>query len=267
VRALSIGYHEVLEGGTAGLPPAMLLYALDRGDFRQHLRAIQQQLQRPVETIARLRTWQRRGPVFLTFDDGGAGAHSCVADELERYGWRAHFFITTDWIGTSRFMNEGQIRELHARGHVIGSHSCSHPSRMSRLSSSELLKEWTESCARLSDIVGECVTIASLPDGYYSRSVGQAAAAAGIDALFTSEPTAEVGKVGGCLVLGRYMILRRMPPSASGAIAAGRVLPRWRQMGAWQTKKAIKAIAGEHYLSIRKSLLKRGFGRSTSQQR
>lgn len=250
-----------------GLPPGMLLYSLDRRDFQQHLRAIRQQSQRPVETIARLRKWPRHGPVFLTFDDGGVGAYACVADELERYDWRAHFFITTDWIGRSRFMNGWHIRELHARGHVIGSHSCSHPARMSQLSSSELLKEWTESCARLSDIVGECVTVASLPDGYYSRRVGQAAAAAGIDALFTSEPTAEVGKVGGCLVLGRYMILRRMPPSASGAIAAGRIWPRWRQMAAWQTKKAIKAIAGQRYLSIRKSLLKRGFDRSTSQQR
>lgn len=264
MKAFSIGYHEVLEGGTSSLPPGMLIYALDRIHFQRHLRAIWQQTSLPVETVARLSGWEQGSSVFLTFDDGGVGAHACVADELERYDWRGHFFITTDWIGTSRFMDERQIRELHARGHVIGSHSCSHPERMSQLSSGELLREWTQSCARLSDIVGARVRVASLPDGYYSQRVARAAAAAGIDALFTSEPTPEVGRVEGCLVLGRYTILRRMPPSASGAIAAGRVWPRWRQTAAWQTKKIIKAIGGERYLSMRKSLLKRRFHRSTS---
>jgi saccharopine dehydrogenase-like NADP-dependent oxidoreductase len=61
---------------------------------------------------------------------------------------------------------------------------------MSKLSWAELLREWKESCAKLSDILQEPVVTASVADGYYSRKVGKAAAAAGIQVLFTSEPSA-----------------------------------------------------------------------------
>jgi peptidoglycan/xylan/chitin deacetylase (PgdA/CDA1 family) len=255
LRALSLGYHEVVEGETVVLPPGVHRYCLDRHDFRQHLFAIREKVTRPVETIVRIRPAEGRVPVFLTFDDGRVGGYTCVAEDLERYNWHGHFFITTDWIGRPGFMDEQQIRNLHARGHVIGSHSRTHPERMARLSARELLNEWSASCARLADTIGDRVTIASVPGGYYSQPVGRAAAAAGIEVLFTSEPTLEVGSVDGCLVLGRYAILPWMAPSVPAAIVAGHLWPRWRQAATWQAKKAIKAIAGGRYLTIRRFLL------------
>ena len=68
---------------------------------------------------------------LITFDDGGVSALQTTADLLEKYGWRGVFFVTTDRIGTPTFLNADHVRELHRRGHVIGSHSCSHPERMS----------------------------------------------------------------------------------------------------------------------------------------
>ena len=32
-------------------------------------------------------------------------SYTLIADRLEALGWRAHFFITTDYIGTPAFMN------------------------------------------------------------------------------------------------------------------------------------------------------------------
>ena len=73
-------------------------------------------------------------PFLITVDDGGVSYYTVVADRLERLGWRGHCFVTTDMIGQRGFLTKRQIRELDARGHIIGSHSASHPTRFSACS-------------------------------------------------------------------------------------------------------------------------------------
>src|SRR5437762_845818 len=183
MRAISIGYHDVVDDRRASeelLRPYPSRYTITRVSFRNHLAHIRDE-RAPVHIIGQFRDWEQQLPTFLTFDDGAIGSYTCVADELERVGWRGHIFIITDWIGRPGFVNRQQIRELRARGHVIGSHTCSHPSRMSHLEWNALIREWSISCAILSDIVGERITTASVADGYYSRKVGQAAAASGLE--------------------------------------------------------------------------------------
>src|SRR5439155_279734 len=136
-------------------------------------------------------------PVLLTFDDGGASAYGCVADLLEGAGWRGHFFITTDYLGTPGFVGGAQIRELAGRGHVIGTHSCSHPTRMARCSWDRLIGEWSRSAQALAEVLGEPVRVGSVPGGAFARRVAAAAAAAGLTALFTSEPTVRCRVVDG----------------------------------------------------------------------
>src|SRR5262245_47304812 len=48
----------------------------------------------------------------------------------------------------------------------------------------------------LRDILGESVTVASVPGGYYGRAVAETAAEAGIRVLFNSEPTTRTQTVG-----------------------------------------------------------------------
>jgi peptidoglycan/xylan/chitin deacetylase (PgdA/CDA1 family) len=268
MKAISIGYHDIVDERQR--PPNdgsrhSGRYKLDQLHFRAHLDSIWRSVDHAsVRVIDRARQWKREAPRFLTFDDGAVSSYTIVAGELEQRGWRGHFFVTTDWIGRPGFLDPKQIRELHARGHVIGSHSCSHPARMSKLSWAELLREWQESCALLSGIIQEPVVTASVADGYYSRKVGQAAAAAGIQVLFTSEPSAKVSVVDGCLIMGRYSIQSRTPAGVSGAIAARNQWPRLRQAILWQAKKPVKALAGESYFTIRRLLLARGLESGTN---
>lgn len=262
MQAISIGYHDIVDQrqrpGNDGSRHSGR-YKLDLEHFRAHMDSIWRSVSHTsVRVIHRARQWQGEAPIFLTFDDGAVSSYTCVAGELEKRGWRGHFFVTTDWTGRPGFLDARQIRELHARGHIVGSHSCSHPARMSSLSWAELLREWKESCAILSEILREPVLTASVADGYYSRKVGQAAAAAGLQVLFTSEPTAKVSVVDGCLILGRYSIQSRTPASVSGAIAARNQWPRLRQAVLWQARKPVKALAGESYFTIRRLLLSRG---------
>jgi peptidoglycan/xylan/chitin deacetylase (PgdA/CDA1 family) len=251
VRAISLGIHDVLDVQQA--KPGDV-YTLKLSDFSQHLWAIEQQ-RVSIQTIHSRCEWREEVPVFVTFDDGTTGAYTFAAASLEERGWRGYFFITTDWIGREGFMDRRQIRDLHDRGHVIGSHSCSHPERMSHLSAEKLSREWKDSCAILRDILESPVTTASVAGGYYSRRVAEAAASAGIEVLFNSEPTSEVALVDGCLVLGRYTIQSFTKPSVSGEIAAGRCWPRWRQSIVWGTKKILKVLGGESYLTVRRQLL------------
>ena len=262
MQAISIGYHDILDEGQRAPNDGSRhsgRYKLDQRHFRAHMDSIWQTVDHAsVRVIDRARLWRKDVPIFLTFDDGALSSYTCVAAELERRGWRGHFFVTTDWIGRPGFMNASQIREMHARGHIIGSHTCTHPARMSALSCTDLLREWGESCRILSDILGGPVVTASVADGYYSRKVAEAASIAGIQVLFTSEPRATVDNVDGCLVLGRYSIQSHTPAHISGSIAARRHWPRMWQSVLWQARKPVKALAGESYFTIRRILLSRG---------
>lgn len=267
VQALSIMFHDVVEQGawdTSGFPgewPAR--YKLERADFERHLKAIREAIGgQPADAADRFRDWGRRRPLFLTFDDGGVSSYQRIAGMLELFGWPGHFFVTVDYIGKPGFLDAEQILRLRKRRHVIGSHSCSHPTRMAHCSWEQLRKEWRDSVGILSEILGEPVRVASVPGGYYARKVGEAAAAEGIEMLFTSEPTAACGFVSGCRLLGRYSVLRGMGPEVSAGFAAGRRSTCWKQAVWWKSKKAIKTLAGPLYVRLLKSVFS---GRDSSE--
>jgi peptidoglycan/xylan/chitin deacetylase (PgdA/CDA1 family) len=259
MKCISIMYHDVVDGSdwnTSGFAtPEAAFYKLNRLQFSSHLNAISRAVEGGPASIDTLRERvSSRTTVLLTFDDGGVAAVTHIAGELERMGWRGHFFITTGKIGTPGFMNAGQIRELHTRGHIIGSHSHSHPARMSHESWETMLNEWDRSVRALADIIGEPIRCASLPGGYYSREVADTASIAGIEMLFTSEPTIRSYRVRDCLVLGRYAVRRWTSAETAAAIASGRFLPRMRQQLAWNASKTIKKLGGSQYLKLRESI-------------
>ncbi|MBV9083071.1 MAG: polysaccharide deacetylase family protein [Acidobacteriaceae bacterium] len=243
--SISLLYHDIVQAGafsTSGFPGADAgLYKLEEPAFRAHLDAI---AARGIRPSARL----------FTFDDGGASALRAAAVLQER-GWRGYFFIATDYIGRPGFLDTAQIRSLAAGGHIIGSHTCSHPLRMSALSHSALLREWSVSRGILSDIVGQPASAASVPGGYYSRLVAETAADTGFTELFTSEPVSRVDRVNGMRVFGRYSVQQHSPAATVGAIAAGAVVPRLQQYVYWNAKKLIKRVGGQYWLHFRKYYL------------
>jgi peptidoglycan/xylan/chitin deacetylase (PgdA/CDA1 family) len=189
-------------------------------------------------------------PFALTFDDGGVSYHTVIADRLEKLGWRGHCFMPTDFIGQPCFLGREQIRELDRRGHHIGSHSSSHPARISSCSQDVVFEEWRRSIGTLQDILGHAVTTASVPGGYYSKRVAEAAAASGIHTLFTSEPVTRVAKVGQCDVVGRFTIRASCPPHRSEQLVGSAPWSRWSMLAGWTVKKSIKPILGPAYAPV-----------------
>ncbi|HZT75640.1 MAG TPA: polysaccharide deacetylase family protein [Vicinamibacterales bacterium] len=238
-------YHDVVDGDAdrSGFPGRdAALYKVTSDAFEEHLRAL-------CETTT--------PHPALTFDDGGVSAMQAAA-MLERHGLAGHFFVTTNFIGTPGFLDAEQIRALHARGHVVGSHSCSHPLRMGHCSWAQLLDEWTRSRTALEGILGCEVRCASVPGGDFAPSVAEAAARAGLTDLFTSEPTATVRHAFGVQLHGRFTIQRWTTAETVRGLAAGDWLPRARQAVVWNAKKLTKQIGGAGYLRIRKLLIGHG---------
>ncbi len=258
-------YHDVVaheHEDTSGFPgPGAARYKLTPDEFRAHLDALAAAVHVPPLILPDVspKSGANQG-WMLTFDDGGASALAPTADLLEAKGWRGHFFITTDVIDTAPFLSKQQLRDLRRRGHVIGSHTCSHPERISSCPWEQMLREWRQSRAALEDILGEPIATASVPGGFYSRAVALAAAEAGINILFNSEPTTRLRTIGGCRVLGRYSIIRGTPAQAAAALARGDSLARLRQALSWNVKKVAKATGGRFYLRLREWLLGRRRG-------
>jgi peptidoglycan/xylan/chitin deacetylase (PgdA/CDA1 family) len=261
MRTTALLYHDIVPQGdytSSGFQsPDADIYKLDREEFRRHLQAIAGQpgVRPEAITAADLEGNGRR--LLLTFDDGGASGIVHTAALLDEYGWPGHFFVTTDYIGTRGFLDEAQLRALRRGGHVIGSHSCSHPTRMAACSSTQLDREWRDSMRRLEDILGEGVSTASIPGGYYSRQVAGAAAAAGIRVLFTSEPVTRTATLDACLIIGRFCVQQGVSTEWVSAVVADRAIPRAQHFLAWNGKKLLKAAGGPAWLAVRKAILAR----------
>ena len=267
-RIYALAYHDVAlrDDGTSGVAGAGRgHFELTWDRFLEHLERIEHVvgappaiLQEPSE--ASPHAW------CLTFDDGGTSALA-VAEELRRRGWRAYFFITTGLIGHAGFVGEDAIRELDRMGHVVGSHSVTHPERMSSLPVDRIFEEWEESVATLSELSGREVCTGSVPGGSYSRRVAALAARAGITTLFTSEPVTAPRWIDDCLVVGRYPVRRGTSAREAARAATGHPAAWVVHYLGWNARKAAKALGGRYYYRARRRVLNARYGSRAGQSR
>jgi peptidoglycan/xylan/chitin deacetylase (PgdA/CDA1 family) len=242
-------YHDIApraQRETVGFPgPLAARYKLEPAVFEAHLNA----LATMDPGIGTLDVGESAPQVLLSFDDGGSSA-LLAADMLEQRGWRGQFFVTTARIDTPRFLSRKDVRALAERGHVVGSHSHTHPTYMGRLSRPDLDLEWRTSRALLGEILGVAPRTASVPGGYLSGEVVAAAAAAGYELLFTSEPTARV-QHGMITVRGRYTIWASTPARVAAAYARGDRAACTRLWLEWNAKKLAKRTSPRVYQALR----------------
>jgi peptidoglycan/xylan/chitin deacetylase (PgdA/CDA1 family) len=238
-------YHDIVDEAQAdlsGFPGAAANhYKLSPTTFALHLRAA-------AASVA---------PVLFTFDDGGVSALAPCADLLDEAGVCGLFFVPTDYIGRPGFCTGAQLRQLHDRGHIIGSHSASHPMPISGLSHEALREEWERSRRVLQDVIGCDVADASVPGGFNSTRVERAAQNAGYRRLFNSQPTQSVRVVGGMAVHGRFSITRSTRLSVIEQVHNGSRLPWIRQSLLWEAKSVAKKIGGDRWLKFRSAYFAR----------
>lgn len=265
MKLITLIYHDVLvdaqsdDSGFSGEDAAS--YKLTVAAFDRHLAMIAKHAATSPLRIGALNDLSEASAgLILSFDDGGASGTSRVAARLESRAWPGHFFVTSNFIGQKGFMSATDLRRLHAAGHVVGSHSASHPTRISRLPQAQILAEWNDSCARIADILGSAVHSASVPGGFYSRAVAETARDAGISVLFTSEPTSAVSNVEGIAVVGRFSVTRRTSDKEIVALTEARAAILARHQLLWGAKKIVKRVGGRAWIAVRKRLFELGVG-------
>lgn len=200
-------------------------YKQTRRDYDSHLEAIAQAQLTPGD-IADINLAQPEKHLLVTFDDGGKSA-LYAAEKLSKRGWKGHFFVTTSLIGTATFLDAAEVRHLRSCGHVIGSHSHTHPDIFKDIPFEQMVSEWQTSCAILSEILGEACVTGSVPGGDVSRKVYQSADRAGMKYLFTSDPVLSPRQEGNCWIVGRACPKVDAPAAEIAALAQFR---GWKSM-------------------------------------
>ncbi|MGH9678802.1 MAG: polysaccharide deacetylase family protein [Candidatus Acidiferrales bacterium] len=113
----------------------------------------------------------RSGPkrVVITFDDGFRDFYTNAFPVLAEYNFKATMFVVSGFTsdetftaGGKEYMTWSEVREIHARGIQIGSHTVSHP-ELYKLSPNQLEFEVRQSKETIEDGIGDAVRSFSYP--------------------------------------------------------------------------------------------------------
>jgi len=121
----------------------------------------------PFGSFVRGRTTS--GAIALTFDDGPNGAHTrAVLEALDREGVRATFFV----LGSAATQEPDLVRDIVARGHVVGSHGMTHR-KLTWLGPAAVRAEVTEAQEAIVQAGAPRPTLFRAPHGFRSPFLGR----------------------------------------------------------------------------------------------
>lgn len=195
--------------------------------------------------------------IIFTFDDGGVSFITKAAPILEKYGFKGVFFISTGYIGTPGFLTREQVKELSDRGHIVGSHSHTHPPLFTNLSKEEIKNEWKESFDVLKEITGKDSIPASIPNGYASKVVLGEAILCGLTEIYTSQPTVRSRLYKNHKIYGRYVVHSDMSVQDVLRIVSSKSY-RFKQSLKWHMLNVIKSVLGSSYDNIKATIINKG---------
>ncbi|MHB8984666.1 MAG: polysaccharide deacetylase family protein [Eubacteriales bacterium] len=136
--------------------------------------------------------------VVITFDDGYRDNYTFALPILEKYNFKATFFVVTGTVGkVNSFDNSiqpvnqmagwSELRDMAARGMEIGSHTVSHP-RLTELSPEKALYQIKKSKLALEKGLGQPVRFFSYPHGCYNAAVEKIVEESGYEAATSTLP-------------------------------------------------------------------------------
>ena len=195
-------YHEITNSPleTGGQNIGSKDYKTNVSVFGTHLELFKNKFSTTIRVDEILKA--TKDSLMLTFDDGGL---SCLdsARSIERAGYRGHFFIVTSFIGLPGYLSSEDIVSLHNNGHVIGTHSHTHPNIFRDLSLADQKEEWTKSKKILESLLGTNVICASIPGGDFNDDTFKSLKMSGINYVFTSTPDFQISYKFGVTIIGR----------------------------------------------------------------
>ncbi|MCW3817418.1 polysaccharide deacetylase family protein [Micromonospora sp. DR5-3] len=215
-----------------------LRWSVSPGDFDEQLALIQESGRTPMTVSGYAAVLRGLAPlpprpVLITFDDGFPDLAETALPVLRRHRLTATAYVIAARVGTAPSpdrdpsLDWDQLRELHAHGVEIGSHSRSHRA-LDCLRHTELHQEAAGSRRLLEDGMGTPVRSFAYPYGYHSLAVRSAVRAAGYSSACgvknaLSHPNDDV------FAIARVLIERDTGVAGIGALLDGTGWPlAWR---------------------------------------
>ncbi|UYZ64231.1 polysaccharide deacetylase family protein [Hymenobacter weizhouensis] len=122
-------------------------------------------------------------PVMLTFDDTDLDQFTVARPTLDKYGFKAVYFIMTVSIGRPRYMSKAQIKQLADEGNVIGSHTWDHHN-VKKYQGQDWVTQIEEPTKKLEEITGKKINYFAYPFGLWNPEAIPELKKRGMDAAF-----------------------------------------------------------------------------------
>ena len=177
-KVLALCYHDIysnndilLSGFNEG---GSNLYKIKDYDFEAQLKSLISTKDIEIILVNQVRDSKSNNKnILLTFDDGGITSYTKIFPLLEKYGIKGHFFIVGNKIGKKGFVDANQLREIRSYGHIIGTHSFSHPDNITLLSSMDIKNEWKNGVKAIEQRLGDIFTDFELitDDTHYEHKI------------------------------------------------------------------------------------------------
>lgn len=159
-------YHHI------GLSPSDSPYYVSAYDFEQQMYLLHEWGYQTISVELLVRAI-REGvelppkPIIMTFDDGSATVNTSAFPIMQKYGFTGTVYIVLNFIGIPNYMDEEQIRELHADGWEVGSHGVSHVDLTERIDRQR--DEIVDSRHKLQNRLGLPILTFAYPFGTYNE--------------------------------------------------------------------------------------------------
>jgi peptidoglycan/xylan/chitin deacetylase (PgdA/CDA1 family) len=135
-------------------------------------------------------------PVLLSFDDDWESQYRYGLPLLQKYGFKATFYIWVSAVGRKNHMTWNEIRDLARNGMQIGCHSMTHPYLTQIKDDEALQREILGSKNIIKAHTGVRVTTFAYPFGQYDERVVEAVKAAGFTSARSTWPGVTHSKEG-----------------------------------------------------------------------
>lgn len=162
-------YHKVLDQHDGNF------HTLSSKEFKEQLYLVQQS-GLPIldpHCLSSGKKFPSRG-VFFTFDDGTEDHFQIIKPILEQHDIKGIFYVPTSFLDQPGYLSTKQLIHLSDDGHMIGSHSHTHP-QLPGLPISSLVKELRASSRLLANILGSVPFHFAPPGGLYNAQVQEIA--------------------------------------------------------------------------------------------
>jgi len=192
-KILILLYHRLLsrEENLSTINLEDRVYLLKEEEFSKHLEYLYFEKWITISVEQLLESFEKRTPLpekslIISFDDGNQTDYIIAFPLLEKFGFKATFFLTSDFIGRPGHLTKPQIQKMSQEGMEFGTHGKTHKF-LSTLNENELKLELLESKKSLEEITGKKIEALSLPGGYHSSKVKRMVQELGYKGICTSK--------------------------------------------------------------------------------